>query len=235
MQNKVNEKKPLIEKRDGDIYVSKKFVLIVVSVIVVIILFAVLLNNIIGAPLKFTYTELGSNLIDKKHDITYWLAPMCYQPVTILETNPYGKFDKTFVYAIKDIEPTKLITTDVDDIYDVYYSEDFNLPSLEEFKIKNAFICDVGEIAIPVGMLDENEAKYAANAILKYENSSYPSDVVTSSIQYIYFQSTEYTYLFYYIEFFSTKSGERYLYNRSYNRCVKLGSDELTKLGNVDD
>lgn len=201
-------------------------VVIVLLFLVAVILAAVFFNSYFGV-VHFTSDSGGSVIYNKRAGITYSIAPMCYQPVKLTKDKAYGVYKETEFYKVPGVDPSVLITTDQDNIYDVYYNIEHPLPSLQDFDINMAFVCEVGMIAIPIGIMQNEAAIKAASLILEGEQSEMPSDIDSDSVLFLYFTSKEYDYLYYYIQFFRTEDGERYLMDRSFNRCVNIG-DELS-------
>lgn len=194
--------------------------------LIALILTAVFLSSYLGV-VHFTSDTSGSTIFDRRSGTTYVMAPMCYQPVKLKTDKVYGKYKDTEFYTIPGADPLYLLTTDEDSIYDVYYNTDRPLPSLRDFKVDMALVCEVGLIAIPIGALDNKAANRAAELILDGEQCDMPYGIQTDSVVYLYFTSTEYDYLYYYIQYFRTEDGGRYLMDRSFNRCVNIG-DELS-------
>ncbi len=174
----------------------------------------------------------GGGFYDKRSGITYHMAPFCYQPVTIVKKKAFSSKDDVFAtyndtkfYKVKDVSTEKMITTAEDGLYEIYYNKEYPLPSLFEMNVNSAIVCDVGTIAVPIGMVDSEGAVNLLN-LLKDESlyCEYPIDTVdVSSIKYIYFTSPDYPHLYYYVRYVKTTDGTRYLYDYSYERCVPIG------------
>lgn len=168
---------------------------------------------------------------DKRSGITYHMAPLCYQPVKVVkrEYNPdkdvYAKYRDTKLYKVTDVGPEKMLTTAYDGFYEIYYNKEYPLPSLFEMNVNSAIVCDVGETVIPVGMLD-NEGAGGLVALLKNESlyCDYPFESVSKdSKKYIYFTSPDHPHIYYYVHYFKTTDGTRYVYDNAYERCVPIG------------
>ncbi len=203
------------------------FVLIAAALLLIaVILAAVFFSSYFGV-VHFTSDSGGTSVYDKRSGITYNIAPMCYQPVKFKNDKEYGIYKDTEFYRVSGVDPTLILTTDNDNIYDVYYNIEHPLPTLGNFKVDIALICEVGLIAIPTGALNNEAANKAAELIVNGEQCDMPYGIIQDSVVYLYFTSTEYDYLYYYIQYFRTEDGGRYLMDRSFDRCVNIG-DELS-------
>ena len=166
----------------------------------------------------------GGAFYDKRSGITYHLAPMCYQPVTIIKKDVYAKYNKTNFYEIQDVSTDKMITTSEDGIYDIYYNKQYPLPSLFEMNVIGGMVCDVGDAVIPVGPIETEQAKKLVELLADESlRCDYPEDLSSDNAKYIYFISAEYPYLYYYVHYFKDAGGARYVYDRAYERCVPIG------------
>ncbi len=202
---------------------------IIAAALALILILTLVMDAIFGVrKLKLVS---GGAFYDKRSGITYHLAPLCYQPVTIIkwENNPdkdvYAVYNDTNFYKIKDVSSKKMITTAYDGIYEIYYNKEHPLPSLFEMNANLAIICEVEMLVDPVGIV-YNEGTTALLNLLKNEAlyCDYPFETVdVSSIKYIYFTGADYPHLYYYVHYFKTSDGTRYLYDSSYERCVPIG------------
>ncbi len=206
-----------------------KLIAVIAAVLALILILTLVIDAIFGVR-KFKLVS-GGGFYDNRSGITYHLAPLCYQPVTIVkrENNPnkdvYAKYKDTKFYKVKDVSADKMITTAYDGLYEIYYNKEHPLPSLFQMNANSAIVCDVGTLVVPVGMID-NEAVSGLLNLLKDETlyCDYPIDSVdVNSIKYIYFTSPDYPHLYYYVHYVKTTDGTRYLYDSSYERCVPIG------------
>ncbi len=199
--------------------------------IAVVILASVLIFEMFFAPIKLKSSD--KFVLDNRNGVVYTVAPYCYQPAMVAKSKGvYAKYDDGTglkdLYEIVGVDPSVMITTAEDGLYDVYYNVENELPTLSELDVVGAYICEVELRAGAVGSLKEDDAKRAARLMCENEKVDYPAGKVnTESISYIYFASENYSYLYYYIIYFETTDGERYLGDRSLSEYVKIG-DELS-------
>lgn len=197
--------------------------------VLAIVLVSILIFETFFAPIKMRSS--GADIRDPKSGIVYAVAPFCYQPVTILKGDVYAKYSdgktERNLYKIKNVDPSVMITTAEDGLYDIYYNTENSLPTLKEFEVSGALICKVEILAGAMGKLEQADAEKAVQLVCDGESGDYPSNVNTDSIQYLYFKSQKYEYMYYYVTYFETKDGERYLADRSFGRYVNIG-DELS-------
>lgn len=198
--------------------------------VLIVILSSILIFDLFIGPIKMK-PHSGAEVYDGRNKIVYAPAPFCYQPVTILKKDVYAKYSDGTVtrnlYKIKNVDPSVMITTAEDGLYDVYYNTAIPLPTLGEFEVSSALICEVELLAGATGMLEKSDAEKAAALVFGGQSGEYPSNVESDSIRYLYFRSQKYEYLYYYVTYLETKDGERYLVDRSFGRYVNIG-DELS-------
>lgn len=206
-----------------------KLIAVIAAVLALILILTLVIDALVGVR-KLSLVS-GGGFYDKRSGITYHLAPLCYQPVTIVkrENNPdkdvYAQYKDTKFYKVKDVSVEKMITTAYDGIYEIYYNKEYPLPSLFQMNANSAIVCDVGTLVVPVGMIDNEGASGLLN-LLKNESlyCDYPIDTVdASSTKYIYFTSPDYPQLYYYVHYVKTTDGTRYLYDSAYEICVPMG------------
>lgn len=187
-----------------------------------ILITTLVLNSLLGTrKLKLVS---GGGFYDKRDNITYHMAPLCYQPVTIIKKDVFAKYNDTSFYAIEGVSTDKMITTAEDGFYEIYYNKAYPLPSLFEMNVSGAIICDVGTAVIPVGMTEPESAKTLVD-MLKNESlyCDYPTDAKFETENYLYFTSTDHPHMYYYVHYIKTTDGARYIYDSAYERCVPIG------------
>ena len=221
---------------------KKKFpfipVITVILLITALILLTVFLTNFFGV-IHLTSDNGGGYLYDKKNDITYELAPMCYS-ADLDKSDVYAEYGDTKYYRLYYksesgeklyLDPKKAIgKEDEYGTVDIYAASGFSLPSLEEFKASKALICAVELIEYAVGALNKEDTELAVKMLLENEQLEYPGGVVNDSVLVIYLGSDEFPYLQYSIRYFKTSDGTRYLYDRVTGRCVNIGEELKEKL-----
>ncbi|MBR2459645.1 MAG: hypothetical protein IKB34_00225 [Clostridia bacterium] len=209
------------EERKGSPWL---FVSAVVLALVAIILLSVFLASYLGV-VHLRSEDGGSTLTDPRKDITYELAPMCYEPVAYdVHSGVYAKYGDTEYYMVRDADPTKYLCTIDMNVYDLYYANDISLPSLAEFAPNYTRVCKVEAIAVMIGSI---EAEDTEKLVDYYLSANTVDSSLISGVEetlYLKFMSEEYNFMYYNLVYYKTKNGERYLYDRTVGRCVDIGS-----------
>ena len=221
-----NNNSELHEKLFGSSQTPKKQfpVFLVISVtllLVAVILLSVFLSSYLGV-VHLRSEDGGMTLIDKKKDVKYLLAPMCYEPIAFM-TDVYAKYGDTEYHAVRDADPSEYLCTTDMNIYDLYYSEDVTLPDLARFNANYTRVCKVGEIAIMMHRIEKADTEAIVKHFLTAETVDSSLIVGVKNTLYLKFMSDDYKFMYYVINYYETKSGERYLYDRTTGRCVELG------------
>jgi hypothetical protein len=213
---------------------QNKFFLLMFAITVLIVAVAICLSVFIknyAGIVHLSTTMEGSNVVDRRKNITYELAPMCYI-VDMDKTEVYAKYKDVKFYKVLGIDPKVMIATETEGVIDIYCSTEYELPSFEEFKADKALICAVEKISYAVGALTVEQAKIASDLLLNGEKCEYPGNIDNDSVQHIYFGSDAHEYLYYSVRYFEDNKGNRYLYDRERSVCVKMGDalkDVLSK------
>ena len=197
------------------------FVIAAALLLVAIIMLSVFLSSYLGV-VHLRSEDGGITLVDKRKDVKYLLAPMCYEPVAFL-TDVYAKYGDTEYFAVRDADPSEYLCTTEMNIFDLYYAEGITLPDLARFKPNYTRVCRVEEVAIMMHSINKEDTE----AIVKHFMISETVDsALIGSIETSYslkFMSDDYKFMYYVIIYYKTKTGERYLYDRTTGRCVELG------------
>ncbi len=213
---------------------QNKFFLLLFAITVLIVAVAICLSVFIknyAGIVHLSTTMEGSNVVDRRKDITYELAPMCYI-VDMDKKEVYAKYKDVKFYKVLGIDPKVMIATETEGVIDIYCSTEYELPSFEEFKADKALICAVEKISYAVGALTVEQAKTAADLLLNGEKCEYPGRIDNDSVLHIYFGSDEHKNIYYSVRYFEDSNGNRYLYDRERSVCVKMGDtlkDVLSK------
>ena len=197
---------------------------VAVLAMAVIICLTIFLRNFVGI-IHLSTTMEGSNVVDKRNNITYELAPMCYS-VDIEKDEVYAKYKDTEFYKVVGIPVEIMLATETMGVIDVYYNVEHPLPAFEDFKADKALICAVEKISYAVGAMTPEQAKTASDMLINGERCEYPNGIDNDSVLHVYFGSTETPYVYYCVRYFEDYSGKRYLYDRDTSVCVCIG-DEL--------
>jgi len=186
----------------------------------------------IALTLALTTSSCGSNLIkitvdgekyiDKTNDITYYGAPVSYEPRTV--GAEYAHYGDTVLCQIKGLEPTQWLTEAYDGIGSVYYSSDTVLPTLDMFEPVQIYICVEDAITMQIGKVDtQSEVDAIASALTDGEATDMP--LAGDDSYHLKFLSDTYYGIYYdvlYIE--DSASGDNYIYDRGTKKCVAVGS-----------
>lgn len=207
----------------------------VALVLIIAVLLAVFLVSYFSV-VHLSSVDNGESLIDKKREITYLRAPMCYEPVAIWSNDEYAKYGKQVYYEVKDADPNQYLCYKDAEIglYELYYAEGITLPSLAEFGASYTRVCASGIKTIMMHSIDEKTSE-----IVSYFLSAPTVDYKEiSNVKLTYdlkFMSEKYGFMYYTITFLQTSEEECYLYDREAKRCVKLTIEEYTEaiLGNA--
>jgi len=197
------------------------FVVSVSLLLVAIILLTVFLSSYLSV-VHLRSEDNGITLVDKKKDVKYLLAPMCYEPVAFM-TDVYAKYGDIEYHAIRDADPTQFLCTTEMNIYDLYYSDQIVLPDLTRFKANYTRVCKVGEIAIMMGSIEKEDTEEIVKYFLTSKTVDKSYIIGVENTLYLKFMSDDYKFMYYVITYYKTKSGGRYLYDRTTGRCVELG------------
>ena len=85
--------------------------------------------------------------VDKKNDIIYLPAPLCYEAVSVKKEGyarikQNGREDET-LYEISGVDPTKMLANE---LYEVFYASDVTLPALWDMQTTEIYICETQDI-----------------------------------------------------------------------------------------
>lgn len=211
---------------------AKLVALLVLLGIVLAILLPIFLKSYFGV-VRLSSSAEGTNVIDRRKNIVYELAPACYQPVELYTASEYAKYKDKVFYKIGHTKGGVFIPADEKKylsapeygFYDLYYNIEYELPVLSEFGATYALICKVGTTVIQTGTLTNDETALAIELLLKGEQVPYPSGIDSDTVLQLNIRSDEYGFLYYVISYFETVDGFRYLYDRSTGMCVNLGDN----------
>lgn len=198
------------------------FISAVALLLAVIIMLVAFLNSYNGT-VHLASANGGSEVVDKRNDIKYLLAPMCYEPVAYMDTSEYAKLGDTKFYAVRDADPKEYICTIDYGIYDLYYSDKLTLPSFEEFNACYVRICAVESISIQVGYIELKDTLELVQYYLSAESVDVPLSADIDTVQQLKFMSDDYKFMYYSVNFYKTDDGKRFIYDRSTGKCVDLG------------
>ena len=197
------------------------FVISVALLLVAVILLTVFLSSYLSG-VHLRSEDQGMTLIDKKKDVKYLLAPMCYEPVAY-KTEVYAKYGDTEYHALRDADPLQYLCTTEMNIFDLYYSDELTLPDLTRFKANYTRVCKVGELSIMLHSIEKEKTEEIVKYFLTAETVPNSKIIGVENTLYLKFMSDEYKFMYYVITYYKTKTGGRFLYDRTTGRCVELG------------
>lgn len=171
----------------------------------------------------------GAAFVDKKTDVTYDFAPLCYEPIAIGET-VYGSDGDIEFYEISGQDPTRWLC-DADG--GVFYAKGVTLPSVDKMNVARLELCTVKNQTLVAKSITDSETVCAIiNGYLSESEIIYPNK--TPSVSYkLRFADTDIG-IYYCIDFVrygedfvlnvdgtNTNLGRDFLYNRAEDRFVK--------------
>lgn len=173
----------------------------------------------------------NGKLIDKKNGITYSTAPICFEPA-IIATEPYAKCSKLKIklYEIEGQPVTEWLAESYDVSGAVYYAENIDLPTLEDFDADVIHICV--EQTVTVGIANVTEKEAVGAVVSAFENGEPCAIVQSGSSFQLKFESQKYAGIYYNLIYVEGNDGENYIYDRSTKICVNVGDvlqDYLTR------
>ena len=174
----------------------------------------------------------GITLRDPLRGVTYYLAPMCYEPIAYFPNDTYAKYKTTEFFEVKNAATTDFICTADMGIFDLYYSSEITLPSLSDFKANYTRVCKVGNVAIMMRSIDKEATENIVDHFLTAETVD-PSLVVdVDTTLYLKLMSDEYKAIYYVITYYRTGDGSHFLYDRTTGRCVSISDDMAKHISN---
>ena len=176
---------------------------------------------------KFAAEGLG--FVDKKTNITYNFAPLCYEPI-ILGDKIYGSDGDIDFYEIMGQDP-QMWLGDADG--GVFYAQGITLPTLDKMNVTRIEICTVGSALLVRDRITEpDQISAIITEYMSEEKLIYPNTAANASYKLRFADSS--LDIYYCLEFFrysggyiTTKDGKEinhgtdFLYNRSEDRFVK--------------
>ena len=197
------------------------FVISAALLLVAVILLSVFLSSYLGV-VHLRSDDGGITLVDKRKDVTYVLAPMCYEPISYY-TDVYAKYGDTEYHEVENADPSEFLCTTDMNIFDLYYAEGITLPDLARFNANYTRVCKTGEISIMMHRITKADTEAIVKHFLTAETVDSSLIVGVKNTLYLKFMSDDYKFMYYVINYYETKSGDRYLYDRTTGRCVELG------------
>ncbi len=143
--------------------------------------------------------------VDKKNDITYLPAPLCYEAVGIKKEG-YARIkqndreDET-LYEISGVEPSKMLSNE---LYEVFYASDVTLPALWDMQSKEIYICATQDITAQLASITDAADIEALIAIYRNGSSFSHTRVPKESSEehlYLKFLSQTHPSLYYCLEY----------------------------------
>ena len=158
--------------------------------------------------------------VDSRNGISYISAPVCFEPESV--GAEYAEYDKTVLHEIGGLDPREWLTETYEGIGSVYYSDKIELPTLETFGAKSAYICIADAITIQMGEIDSaDDVREIIDLFSRGEEVALPVDGTAS--YHIKFVSDDWPSIFYDVLYVEHDSQHNYLYDRSTKRCVDIG------------
>ena len=160
--------------------------------------------------------------LDSRNGVAYISAPVCFEPEAV--GKEYAEYNQTVLYAVYGLDPKEWLTEAYEGIGSMYYSDKIELPTLETFGAKSAYICISDAITIKIGEIDSAEkTEELIRLFSEGEEVALPADGTMS--YHIKFISDSYPSIFYDVLYVEHDSQHNYLYDRSTKRCVDIGRE----------
>ena len=210
------------------------FVATVALGLVMVILLTVFLTSYFGV-VHLRSDDGGITLKDPIRGVTYYLAPMCYEPISYFPNDTYAKYKTTEFFEVKNAATTDYICTADMGIFDLYYSGEITLPSLSDFNANYTRVCKIGNVAIMTHSIEKEKTENIINHFLTAETVDPALIVDVKSTLYLKLMSDSYSAIYYVINYYRTGSGEHYLYDRTTGRCVAIDSSMARIISNSND
>ena len=175
------------------------------------------------------FVSEGSAFVDKKTDVSYDFAPLCYEPIAIGD-KVYGSDGDIEFYEIEGQDPTKWLG-DADG--GVFYAKGVTLPTVDKMNVARLELCSVkNQLLVAKRITDAEIISAIIDGYLFADEIIYPNK--TASVSYkLRFADTSIG-VYYCIDFIryaedfiiktdgtETNLGKDFLYNRSEDRFVK--------------
>ena len=171
----------------------------------------------------------GPAFVDKKTNVTYDFAPLCYEPIAIGE-KVYGSDGDIEFYEIVGQDPEKWLG-DADG--GVFYAKGITLPTIDKMSVSRLELCTVkNQVLVSKRITDSETISAIIEDYLSQKEIAYPNKTSSLSYQLRFADTTIGVY--YCIDFVRYSEdfvsrvdgveinlGKDFLYNRAEDRFVK--------------
>ena len=152
---------------------------------------------------SFDYRD--GQFVDKKNNVAYKPAPLCYEAVAIVSGEMAQIKDgvglEQKLYQIKDVDPSLMISNE---LYEIFYAVGTTMPTLSEMAATEIYICKTESISAQLASVEESTD--VAAVIDAYVNGKgcdvarvgKPQAIAT---YYLKFVSSTYPSLYYCLDF----------------------------------
>ena len=214
---------------------KKPFPIMLVAAVALALVLVILLTVFLTSYFSVVHLRSedgGITLKDPMRGVTYYLAPMCYEPIAYFPDDTYAKYKTTEFFKVKNAVATDFICTAENYIYDLYYASDITLPSLAEFKANYTRVCKVENKAIQMGSIEKEATEKIVDHFLTAETVD-PSLVIdVDNTLHLKLKSDKYNAIYYVITYYRTGDGSHFLYDRTTGRCVSITDDMAKHISN---
>lgn len=161
---------------------------------------------------------------DNQNDVSYAIAPLCYEPQEIGDAYASFKSGSTTVtlYEVAGLDPTQWLTEEYSGASSMFVAADMALPDLAGFAPDTIHLCvqsvSVWEFAT---VTDQAEIDEVVRLFTEGESVPYPATTPDADLRFK-FSSSAYPGVYYnliYVDY----GDARYLYDRETRRCVEIG------------
>ena len=144
--------------------------------------------------------------LDKKNEVTYLQASLCYEAVRIVDNGGVARIkqkgaDDLVLYQIDGIDTKQMLANEE---YEIFYAKGMTLPKLWEMRISEVYICQTKAITMQLASIQQSE--HVAALIDAYQNgAAFPASSISPELSdahyYLKFVSQEYPSLYYSLEY----------------------------------
>lgn len=187
----------------------------------VLFLVCVLLASCGGGLVSLKYQD--GKFVNASKGLTYFPAPVSYEPVSVGDAYAYYKKGDITMYAIPGTDPALWLTEEyADSATTVFYSDTITLPTLADFGADTVYVCVSEERTYAAFTIDDAKTVAAlVDLAVNGEEAEAPSEDPID-VYDLKFSSPDWPMIYINLEYEEYESGA-FLYNRNTRRYVAIG------------